>query len=73
MVFLHSIFSSDIILRMRIVELIGQFTLKNAVILAMMATAVNFNKAHLLDLSFLTPEERAKLEAVIKADQNLLR
>ena len=35
----------------------------------MMATAVNINKADLLDLSFLTPEEKAKIEAVIKADQ----
>ena len=37
-----------------------------------MATAANYGKTPLLDLSFLTPEEKAKLEAVVKADQNLL-
>ena len=39
-----------------------------------MATAanLNFHKGPLIDLSFLTPEEKAKLEAVIRADQNLL-
>lgn len=37
-----------------------------------MATAVSLRKNPLLDLGFLTPEERAKLEDVIRADQNLL-
>ena len=37
-----------------------------------MATAVSLRKHPLLDLSFLTDEERGKLEAVIRADQNLL-
>lgn len=38
----------------------------------MMATAANFSKAPLIDLSFLTPEERAKIESVVRADQSLL-
>ena len=37
-----------------------------------MAKAATHAKPELLDLSFLTAEERAKLEAVIRADQNLL-
>ena len=38
-----------------------------------MATAVTLRKQPLLlDLSFLTAGERAKLEAVVRADRNLL-
>ena len=37
-----------------------------------MATAATYRKPPLLDLSFLTAEERAKVETVVRADQNML-